>query len=575
MLRRFLIVFCLGSVAQISSIGYAGKAAFSGGNDEEFDILIKNAKILDGTGNPWFRGDIGISNDNIVRIGDLSDNTTVKIIDAAEYVVCPGFIDMHTHCDGGLGRSGSNVNLNYLIQGTTTVVTGNCGSAVSLNAAETKKKWEQNGIGTNAVFLVGHGDIRERVMGNEPRIATQEEIEKMKVIARQAMEDGAWGISTVFEYIPGLHSNTEEVIEIVKVVSEFGGVHASHVRYENAKIVDAIKETIRISREAKIRSNVAHLKVAGKRNWGLMQDVVKVFEKARADGIEIYADQYPYIQSAPIGSISSFISIPRDMEPLSELRSKRRDRNLSASERKAWDDQYNEEFKKAMSDPAKRERIRKLTEEGRPNNPSAVAKWGWQDFSVMVSDKYPQYVGKNFIDIAAEDGRNILDIVAEFMIEEPRMLYAGGSQSSEDHAYALKQDWVMVSSDGGASRLVKDTDRPARGHPRDFGSQAKILRKFVREDKLLTLENAIRKMSSLPASYLQLKKRGLLLEGYKADIAIFNPQTIRDNATYENAQQYATGVEYVIVNGKVSVDKGKYNGALNGKLLLLKQQKHP
>ncbi len=568
MLRRFLVIFCLFSVALISSTGYACTVAFSGDDNEKFDILIKNARIVDGTGNAWFRGDIGISNDTIAKIGDLSGNTASKIIDAAGYVVCPGFIDMHTHCDGGLGRSGYNVNLNYLIQGTTTVVTGNCGSAVSLNAAETKNKWEQNGIGTNAVFLVGHGDIRTKVMGNEPSIATQEEIEKMKAIARQAMEDGAWGISTAFEYIPGLYANTEEVIEIAKVVNEFGGVHASHVRHENARIVEAVKETVRISREAKIRSNVAHLKVAGKRNWGLMKEVVKVIETARDDGIEIYADQYPYIQSAPIGSISSFISIPGDMEPFSELREKRRNRDLSVSERKALDAQYNKEFMKALADPAKRERIRKLTEEGRTNNPSAVAKWGWQDFSVMVSEKYPQYVGKNFIDIAAEEGRDIFDIVAEFMIEEPAMLYAGGSQSSEDHAYALKQDWIMVSSDGGARRLVKDTDRPVRGHPRDFGSQAKILRKFVREDKLLTLENAIRKMTSLPASYLQLKKRGLLIEGYKADITIFNPQTIRDNATYDNSQQYATGVEYVIVNGKVSVDKSRFNDVLNGKLLL-------
>ncbi|MFC1554079.1 amidohydrolase family protein [candidate division KSB1 bacterium] len=540
---------------------------------EHYDILIRNGKIVDGSGNPWFFGDIGITDGIILSIGDLAGDTAAETINADGYVVAPGFIDMHTHCDGGLGNPGSNVNLNYLSQGTTTVVTGHCGSSVSMNAMETKKIWEENGIGTNAVFLVGHGDARRSVMGNEPRTATAEEIEEMKIIIRRAMEDGAWGMSTGLEYVPGRYSATEEVIELAKIVGEFGGVYANHMRNENSGIVDAINETVRISRETGVRSSVAHFKVTGKNNWGLMKDAVSAIQNARADGVQIAADQYPYTQSSPIGLISSFIRIPVDMEPFSEIRARRRDRDLSESERETLDERYRYELENALSDRVKREQIRKLTVEGRPNNPSAVASWGWHDFSIMVSDKYPQLVGKNFIDIADEQGRDIFDIVTELIINEPGILYAGGSQSTEDQEYALLQDWVMVSSDGSAHRIVEESDDPVRGHPRNFGSQTRILGKFVREDGLLTLENAVRKMTSLPASFLQMKKRGMLLEGFAADLVIFDPETVSDKATYADSRQYCTGVEYVIVNGKISVENSKYNGTLNGKVLLLTENR--
>jgi len=540
---------------------------------EHYDILIRNGKIVDGSGNPWFFGDIGIRNGTIVRIGDLAGDTAAEAIDAAGYVVCPGFIDMHTHCDGSLGNPGSNANLNYLSQGTTTVVTGNCGSSVSMNAMETKKIWEENGIGTNVVFLVGHGNARRSVMGNEPRKATIEEIEEMKVIIRRAMEDGAWGMSTGLEYVPGRYSATEEVIELTKIVGEFGGVYASHMRNENSGIVDAINETVRIARETGVRATVSHFKVTGKNNWGLMKDAVKAIEDARADGVYIVADQYPYTQSAPIGLISSFIRIPGDMKPFSELRSKRRDRSLPESERDALDEQYRDELESALSDRSKREQIRKLTVEGSPNNPSAVASWGWHDFSIMVSDKYPQFVGKNFIDIANEQERDIFDIVVELIINEPGILYAGGAQSTEDQEYALQQDWVMVSSDGGAHRIVEESDDPVRGHPRDFGSQTRILGKFVRDNRLFTLENAVRKMTSLPASFLQMKKRGLLLEGYKADLVIFDPESVSDNATYADSRRYCSGIEYVMIDGKISVEKSEFTGSLHGKVLLLTENR--
>lgn len=539
---------------------------------EEFDILIKNGTIVDGTGNPLFLGDIGITGDTIVEVGDLSGKAAVKTIDAEGLVVSPGFIDMHTHCDGGLGRVDSNANLNYLSQGVTTVVTGNCGGG-TFKITETKAKWEEQGIGTNAVMWVGFGTVREAVMKVEPRAPTSEELDKMKSILRQAMQEGAWGMSTGLEYIPDRYSKTEEVIAMTSVVGEFDGVYSSHMRDECAP-VKGIEETIRISEETGVRVNIAHFKVCGKDYWGLMmKDAVKVVNEARARGIYITADQYPYVQSAPIGVIMSILRIPRDMEPLAELRGKMRSRDLDEAERKNFRKQYMDELRKALDDESKREQIRKMTVEGLPHDPSAVAMWGWHNETILIADKNTHLMGKNISDLAKEQNRDAFDIVVDLVLDEPDMLYSGGSMSEDDLQYALKQDWVMVSSDGGASPIKKEDDEPRRGHPRGYGSQTKVLRKYVREEKLLTLEDAIRKMTALPASFLQMKDRGLLKKGYKADVVIFDSETVRDNSTYADSRQYPTGIESVIVNGKMSIENSKFNDTLNGKVLLLTENK--
>jgi len=549
-------------------IGVFSLAVCSIDDTGKFDILIKNGKIVNGTGNPWFYGDVGIIDDTIVEIGNLTGKTAVKTIDAGGLIVCPGFIDIHTHCDGGLGRPGSNANLNYLIQGTTTVRTGSCGSG-TFKIAETKAEWERQGIGTNAVMLVGFSPVREAAMGSELRDPTPEELEKMQATVRQAMREGAWGISTGLEYAGyDKYVKTEEIIAATMHVAEFGGVYSSHMRDEAARIIEAINETIRIGEETGVPVNVTHLKVTGKNNWGLMKEAVKVINEARARGIMVTADQYPFVQGAPIAFITSLADIPEDMEPLTELRNKMRNRALSDGEMEELRQQYVKELQKALSDKSKRELIKKSTYEKREDNPSAVARWGWHDFRIKVAEKNAHLVDKNLLEIIEEQKRDGFDIVADLIIDEPDILFASGSQSEDDLRYAMKQDWVMVSSDGDASPITKMTDRPIRGHPRPFSSQAIVLRKFVREEKLLTLENAIRKMTSLPAQFLQMKDRGLLLRGYKADVVIFDPETIRDNATYADSRRYATGVEYVIINGKISIEKGEYNGALNGKVLL-------
>jgi N-acyl-D-amino-acid deacylase len=540
-----------------------------------YDILITNGVIVDGTGNPGFTGDIGIVGDTIVDIGDLSWKKAAKTIDAGGLAVSPGFIDMHTHCDSGLGQIDSNINLNYLIQGTTTVVTGNCGDG-TFRIAEIKKRWEGQGIGTNAVHLVGFGTVRNEVMGVEPRDAMPEELEKIREIVRQAMKEGAWGMSTGLEYIPGRYAATEEIIEVAKIVGEYGGVYASHQRNEFDRVPEATEETIRISEEAGVPANVSHLKVCRKNYWGKMEEVVDLINEARARGLNIVADMYPY-HFASGGRILPMVRnagwapfhLPSDLEPFAEFRKKMRNRDLSDVEMNELREKYIEELAEALADKSKREQIRKSVLEGEPHKPSSVALAGWDSYLVTVAEKNTHLIGKILSDIAKEQNRDPFDVAADLVIDEPDLYVACGVMSEDDMKYAMEQDWLMFSSDGDAMSVLKDTDLPRIGHPRAFGSQARVIRKYVREENVLTLEDAIRKMTSLPASFLQMKDRGLLKKGYKADIVVLDPENVSDKGTHSDARQYSTGTEYVIVNGKISIEEGKYTGVLNGKLLIL------
>ena len=546
---------------------------------KDFDVLIVKGTIVDGSGKPGFQGDVGISGDTIVAIGDLSGKTAQRIIDAETLIVSPGFIDMHTHCDGGLGEQESCANLNYLIQGTTTVVTGNCGGGTH-KIAETKAEWESQGIGTNAIHLIGFGDVRRVVMGDEPRDPNPQELEEMKAIVRQAMEEGAWGMSMGLEYIPDMYSTTEEIIAVTHVVSEFGGVYASHQRNEVARVPDATRETIRIAKETGVRANISHLKICGKNNWGMMDEVIQVINDARNNGITITADMYPYDKAAtgPLIAITtnsgwSCFRLPENMQPFAELRVKMHNEKLTEEERAELKIQYIEELENALKDRAKRDEIRNSVLFGVPHNPSPVAVSGWDSYAVVAARKNTHLIDKILSDLALEQQRDAFDITAEFVVEEPDLYLSCGALSEDDMKKLMTYDWLMFSSDGGAHPVPDKTERPRPGHPRSFGSQARVLRKYVREEKVLSLEDAVRKMTSLPAQFLQIKDRGLLMEGYKADLVVFDAHTIKDNATYANPRLYSTGTDYVIVNGKVSVEKGEYTGSRNGKLLLLTENR--
>ena len=567
MLQRQLVI--LSNLAVVACFF----AACANGTDEDFDILIENGRVVDGTGNPWFYADVGITDDLIVAVGDLADKNARKTIDADGLIVSPGFIDVHAHSEGGFGEPDSNANLNYLVQGVTTVVTGNDGGG-TFKVSETKEKWEALGIGTNAVHLVGFGAVREEVMGVESREPRPEELEKMRSLVRQAMEEGAWGMSSGLEYVPGRYASTEEIIDVAKVVGEFGGVYSSHQRNEFDGVLDATQETIRIAEEAGVRGNSTHLKVARKEYWGGMEEAVQLINDARARGVEVGADMEPYhfASGGPIlprtrNAGGAPLHLPEDMEPFAGLRQKLRDESLSNSERQTLSDRYVDELAGALSDESKRERIRESVLVGNPRRPSAVALAGWDSYLIVVANKNADLIGQILSDIADKQNRDPFDVAADLVIDEPDMYVACGVMSEDDMKLAMEQDWLMFSSDGGAWPIVKESDAPRISHPRSFGSQARVLSRYVREQKVLTLENAIRKMTSLPARFLRMKDRGLLLSGYRADIVIFNPENTRENATHADARQYSTGTHFVLLDGKIVIEGGEYNGALYGKLL--------
>ncbi len=573
MFKRWLVIFSTLVVLMLSFVVCQKKGA------EDFDILITNGMIVDGSGNSAYEADIGITGDTIAEIGDLTGKTAMKTIDAEGLVVSPGFIDIHTHCDEGLGEVDSNANLNYLFQGTTTVQTGPDGLG-TFKIAEIKAEWENLGIGTNVIPLVGFGVARKEVMGVEARKASSEEIEEMKEIIRQAMREGAWGMSIGLEYIPDRYAATEEIIAVTKVVGEFGGIYHTHQRNEFDGVLEATRETVRIGEETGVRVHTTHFKVCGKNNWGKLKDAAETINEARTHGIQMTADIYPYEypSGGPLISISenagwSCFRLPGDMEPFAELRKKMRDENLSNVEMEELKKMYIDELAKTLSDKSKREQIKKSVLEGTPHDPSPLAISGWDSYGIVAAKKNTHLIGKIISDLAAEQNRDAFDIVADLVIDEPDIYTSCGVLSEDDMRDVMKYDWLMFASDGYALPIVKETDIPTTAHPRAFGSQARVLRKYVREEKVLTLENAIRKMTSLPANLLRMKDRGLLKKGYKADVAIFDPETIRDNATFDDARQYSVGTEYVIVNGKISIENGKYSGALNGKLLLLTENK--
>jgi len=550
----------------------------------DFDILIRNGKILDGTANPGKSGDVGIAGDSITAVGDLSGQTAKIILEAEGRAVSPGFIDVHTHCDRGFGKPETTANLNYVSQGVTTVVTGNCGSG-SFNIAEAKKAWEKLGIGTNAIMLTGYGTIRNAVMGVETRHPTAEESEKMESLLREAMTQGAWGLSTGLPYIPDRYTSTEELIALAKIVADFGGVYSSHIRDEGTYLLEAIKECMKIGRESGARVHISHLKASGKANWGLMKEATRLITSARRDGIALTADMYPYHGAAIVPFLMSF-NVPRDMEPFSELLDmtdyyfilnrlgvtvediKRRG-GKAPLPRAELLKRYGAELEAAFADEAKKERIKKLTLDGALDRLNWVPIFGWDNFLITNARRNPSLIGKILSDIAQERKRDSFDVAVDLFLQEKDDLTVSVCVMSEDDIRCgLKQDWMMIASDGSAARY-----KVGNVHPRYYGSASRVLGKYTREEGVLTLEQAVQKMTSLPAQLFQLKDRGLLKKGYKADIVIFDPDTVRDNATYQDPHQLSTGIEYVLINGQLSVERGKFNNSLNGRVLLSTQ--HP
>ena len=518
----------------------------------EYDLIIKGGRVVDGTGNPWFRADIGIKNGKIVSVRRSITGETNKMINAEGMIVAPGFIDMHSHDD--LIFFKDITNKPKILQGVTTVVCGNCGmspapvrretldileSYISILGEEIHFDWTTYGdylekleelspLGTNFAGLVGHGTLRIAVMGMEDRDPTPAEMEEMKNLLAQSMKDGAFGMSTGLIYPPGVYSKTEELVELSKIVARYGGYYATHMRDESDAVIDSIAEAIRIGREADIPVEISHLKVADRRNWRRMVEVLRMIETAREEGIDITADAYPYVAS------STYLAAL--LPPWAH----------KGGEKK---------LKERCRDPEVREKMMKFIKE----QGGWVDDWG--SIIITYSPSHPEFVGKSVAEISKEVGKDawelVFDIIAEDGVDAEMIEFA---MCEEDVEKAVSHPYVMVGTDG----LDTGVGQP---HPRTYGTFPRVLRKYVIERKILSLEDAVRKMTSLPAQKLGLKDRGLIREGFWADIVVFNPKTIADRATYQKPRTPPEGIKYVIVNGVVEVEDGKLTGGLAGRVL--------
>lgn len=514
-------------------LGFFASSALLAQPPPVYDILIRNARIVDGAGNPWYRGDVALSGSRIARVGNLQGLSAARTIDAKGLTLAPGFIDTHSHAIAGIQTNPSAENL--IRQGVTTVLEGQDGGS-PLPLGPFLDRLSRLPIAINYASLAGHNAIRRAVLGTENRHATPEELKKMRDLAIEAMHQGAFGLSTGLFYVPGNYAPTEEVIHIARGIAPLGGIHISHMRDETAGIVDSVRETIRIGEEGGLPTQITHHKMIGKAAWGLSRDTLRLVDEARARGVDVTIDQYPYTASST-GTAALFPqwSLAGGREALAE--------RLAAPESRA---------------KIKAEIVRRIVYDRGGGDPGNV---------VMASCAHDEALaGKSLADLVRARG---LDPTAEHAAETAIELQLRGGCSAIYHAIneedverILRHPFTMVASDGGIPSFGV-----AAPHPRSYGTFARVLARYVRERRTLTLEDAIRRMTSLPAQRLNLQDRGLVRQGLRADLVLFDPQSIQDHATFLDPHRYAAGVHSVWVNGVLTLDEGKMTGARGGQVL--------
>jgi N-acyl-D-amino-acid deacylase len=499
-----------------------------------FDILITGAKVVNGEGTPWFYGDVGIRGDTIAAVGLIPNAEAAVRIDAKGLVVAPGFIDIHSH-----GRRGINAvptAENYLREGVTTFVEGPDGSS-PVPLAPFLDSLRKTPVSVNIATCVGQGSIRSEVMGLLNRKATPEEIEKMTVLTEQAMRDGAFCLSTGLFYVPGNFTPTEEVIELAKVVGRMGGYHISHMRDEASHVIDSVKETIRIGEEGGLPTQITHHKIIGQPNWGQSVETLKLVDAARARGVDVTIDQYPYTASST--GISALL-------PQWALEGGQR----ATAER--------------LAAPEQRARIKAVVVQNLKFDRGAGDA---KNVTIVTCGFDRSLAGKNLADITRAHGQEpTLDNAAETAMD----LVSKGGCSAVYHAIAeedvvriMRSPFAMIGSDGDIPVFGQQSP-----HPRSYGTFARVLGVYVREQHVISLEEAVWKMSGFPAERMKLWDRGLLLPGMKADVVVFDPATVADRATYEQPHQYSVGFREVVVNGKLALHEGKVTAERPGKVLL-------
>jgi len=503
---------------------------------QSYDVVITHARILDGTGNPWYFADVGITGDRIVAVGNLDGDRARRTIDARGLYLTPGFIDVHSHSAGGLSSEELSHGQPLLAQGITTIV-GNPDGGGPTDLESQREALLRDGLGVNVAQLVPHGSIRTEVLGMEARDPTPAELEQMKDLVRRGMEQGGFGISSGLYYAPGSYSKTEEVIELAKVASAFGGLYTSHIRDEadyNIGVVGAVDEVIRVSREGRLPGIVTHIKALGPRVWGYSQALIRRIEQARAEGLEVYADQYPYEAS---GTSVTGALIPR------------------------WAQEGGrEQLLRRLNDETEKLRVREDVIENLERRGGA----GRLQFRRYAPD--PSIEGKTLEEVADERTMHPADLATE-LVKEGNAGLVSFNMDSADVRVLMRQPWTMTSSDGGL--VPMDEGVP---HPRNYGTFPRKIRKYALDEGIVSLEGAIRSMTSLPASVFRMKDRGQIREGSIADIVVFDPDTIRDRAEYERPHQLSEGMRYVFVNGTLAIDNGDFTTSLNGRVLSRSQR---
>lgn len=519
-----------------------------------FDWRIRQARILDGSGTPWFRGDVGISDGRIVAVGDLTEVAAKRELDASGLCLAPGFIDVHTHSDFSLLRFPRGES--RISQGVTTEVGGNCGLApfpvdpvrldllrqsTSFMAATLSWEWRSANdfvrfleglpLSHNLMLLAGHGAIRTAVMGFERRSPTAEELEGMKRLVAEAMEAGAAGLSSGLIYAPGSFAQTDELVELCKVVCRYGGLYTTHMRNESDRLLESVREALTIGRQASVPVQISHHKAVGDRNWGRVRDSLALVDEARRAGQDVTLDQYPYT-----GASTTFTAMIPEWAMEGGV--------AALLER--------------LQDPSLRDRIAVETEQKSP--------YGWDRVVVAAVRKpeHSRYEGLNIEDMGKLQGVDpVLAALDLLEAEEGPFSIIRFGACEEDVEYVMRHPQVMVGSDGYSISPALG----AKPHPRNYGTFPRVLGRYAREKGIMSLEEAVRKMTSLPAQRFGLRDRGLVRPGQVADLVLFDPASVADTATYAEPHQYAAGIQWTMVAGEMVWQEGKDTGAVVGKVL--------
>ncbi len=501
-------------------------AVVAAGPTFEADTVIRNVTIYDGTGGEPFSGDIAIREAKIVGVGDFEIAGDYRDLDGTGLVAAPGFIDLHNHSDTPITRPATRLNKNYVTQGVTTIVTGNCGGG-QVDVQDYLDKIDREGAGTNVAHLVPQGAVRRRIVGRDKRPSTPAELEEMKQLVAAGMRAGAFGMSTGLIYVPSKYADTNELIELAKVVSEYEGIYVSHMRNENTRLLQSVEEALEIGRRGELPVHISHFKASGRAAWGLAADAVRLVAQAREQGQAVTADQYPYIASST--SLGAMV-VP------DEYRSR-------------------EKLVAALADPQQATELRARIQ-------SMIGdRSGGASLFIASYAKQREWQGRDLATLSKEQDRPVLDLVLEIQQNGGAAMVNFG-MSEEEVRLIMQQPFVATASDGGAK--VPDETVP---HPRNYGTFPRKIGSYAIANKTLSVAQAIRSATGLPADILRLRDRGYLRPGYVADIVVFDPEEFRDAATFEDPHQYASGVHYLLINGSFAIDAGQVTGKLAGRAL--------